>query len=77
MDRWEYMTWLVTVTGLGHWPEWTGGKVRFCNGEPVPSWDEGPPVSEAMNAAGERGWELVSVNDAGSIFVFKRRKAAE
>ena len=55
MQRWEYMRWIVArVGGFGD------SKVQARDVAPIADWENGPSLNEALEQAGDEGWELVS-----------------
>lgn len=84
MQKWEYMTWVVgrADTLDADMSRDQGGRVKYLNGQKVDSWENGLRLTDALNYAGNEGWELVDVKyppakvlPLDPIYIFKRPKS--
>jgi len=75
MVRWQYQMWVVAYPkdDISAW------KVKVIDGVSVDSWKQGPPLPQALQDAGQNGWELVNViwrsfekDDRDPVFILKR-----
>ncbi len=78
MQKWEYMTWVVGYAATDELTtdEWQGGAVKYRNGVMRSDWKKSPKLPDALNQAGQEGWELVAFQypkaDEDPLFVFRR-----
>lgn len=68
MQKWKYM---FVVCHLNEQKQWTP---HYINGQEVPDWFAGPPIHQASNDLGEKGWELIAFAALPDVIrlVFKR-----